>query len=112
MKIIVENFLILLLLLYSGFVSVEYITVNKEITTARSFHSACIDSIENSNFDSSVISKWVEKAQEYGFTLLINDISAKKGEKVIPCYYVSLNYVVSINLLGIKEESSIKGYAR
>lgn len=107
-----ESFLIFFLLIFTSLVSIEFISVNKEISVARSFHTACTDSIENSDFDSEIITKWIEKANEYGFKLDIINLSTVGEENMVPFYYVLLNYKVNINLLGVSEESTIKGYAR
>lgn len=107
-----ESFLIFFLLIFTSLISIEFISVNKEISVARGFHTACIDSIENSNFDSRIITKWIEKANEYGFKLDIINLSSGVESDMLPFYYVSLNYKVNINLLGVSEESTIKGYAR
>lgn len=112
MRMILESFLVFIFLIYTCYVSAEYIAVNKEIGTARSFHAACIDSIENSGFDDGVISEWTDKADEYGFILKTKDLSVQNVDKVTPCYYITLTYNIGINLLGVHETSTIRGYAR
>lgn len=112
MKIIIESYLIFILLIFISFISIEYISMNKDIGTARSFHSSCIDSIENSGFQQEVISKWRDNAEKFGYQLEITDLSKVKAAETIPCYYISLTYHVKLNLLGVNEVSAIKGYAR
>lgn len=112
MRIIIESYLIFILLIFISFTSIEYIGMNKDISTARSFHTACIDSIENSGFNQEIISKWEENAEKFGYQLKISDESSVKAAETIPCYFVSLTYNIRLNLLGINEASTIKGYAR
>lgn len=112
MRTIIESFLIFILLLYISFLSMEYVAMNLTVEKASSFHTACIDSIENNDYDSSVINAWIEKGEKYGFDVNVVNISKLKLDEVVPCYYVSLTYNVKLNLLGIEEEATIKGYAR
>lgn len=112
MRVIIESFLIFILLLFISYTAIELIVANKQVGMAQSFHTACIDSIENSNYDSGVISKWQEKATKYGFIVNVINCSKLNIDEVIPCYYVSLTYRTKMNILGVKEESTIKGYAR
>ena len=112
MRMIIGTFVSLILILYITFISIESINANQGVNTANKFQSSCIESIEYSNFSLNVINQWSEKAKEYGYDLKIVDLSVSKDNIVIPCYYVTLTYNTRINLLGIKKESSIKGYAR
>ncbi|SHJ01751.1 hypothetical protein [Parasporobacterium paucivorans] len=110
MRVLVESFLIYMLLVFIFFVSLEYVIMNKQIITAREFHSACVDNIENAAFDTNTIKAWEENAQKNGFNLLVKSVD---GANILsPCYYVEVTYNTGIRLLGVSGEGVIQGYAR
>lgn len=111
MKIVIKTVFWLLLLAFVITIGVDLILVNQQVSTARAFYSSTIESLENSNFNHAVLLECEDKANAYGYQFNVQDLSYYFEEEKVPCYYISIKYVVSIPLLNITEDATIKGYA-
>lgn len=139
MKVIIETFVTIVFLSLTVVIAAQVISSQILINGASSFHTNAVQVIEESNFDSNVITVCVEEAQEKGYELTVSvDKSAMMvcsscnsmweiGEEV-NCpncqssnVYVSqissdglvtLVYDVSISMLGIEKEGILQSNAR
>ncbi len=80
-----------------------------QIQNAGSFHSQVIHRIESSYYSQEVIEQCADKANEYGYSLSIEEESVYEERKDIK---VTLTYKIKVPLLGIDTLNSYVGYAR
>jgi len=111
MKILLSTYIYVLMFTIIGFVSIEFLIMNRQTSFTRSFYEVCIENIENSYFDSGVIMDCMEKASDLGYEFEITDCSGKLGQEIIPRYFITLKYKAVMPFFGISEDSTIKGYA-
>lgn len=111
MKILISTYLFVLVFGIIGFVSLEFVLMNRETNVARSFHELCIEKIENSYFDPGVIEDCRERAGGKGYTLTLEDSSEYIGAEKVPVFLVRLEYNVGIPMFGIERNAFIIGYA-
>lgn len=111
MKILLSTYIYVLIFAIIGFVSIEFLIMNRQTSFARSFHEVCIENIENSYFDPVVILDCKRKATELGYELEIKDCSDRLEQEVIPRYFITLEYKAVMPFFGISEDSTVQGYA-
>lgn len=80
-----------------------------KITNAGQFHAQVIDRIETSYYSHSVIQECIEKADEYGYELTVEDKTIYEDRKDVK---VSLTYSISIPLFNLSSSETLVGYAR
>lgn len=85
------------------------LTFQMQVTGAKNFHSNCIDKIQASYGDETVINKCVHEAQENGYTLKVEDQTVYENRKIIS---VSLEYTAKMLLFNIEKNGVYHGYAR
>lgn len=112
MKLIIETFFYLILFVIIIFTSVETFTMNMQESNAKKYHSEIINSIENSDFDPDVITDVIQKANDLGYVVTVENKSRTVDDTVIPFYYVLMKYSIDFNMLGFSKESFKSGYAR
>lgn len=111
MKILLSTYIYVLMLSVLGFMSIEFLIMNRQTNLARSFHEVCVENIENSYFDLGILDKCRLEAKDLGYEITIEDCSLQLEDEKIPRYFITLKYKVEMPIFGIGEESTIKGYA-
>lgn len=111
MKILISTYLFVLLFGLMGYISIEFILMNRETNVARGFHEICVEKIENSYFDSGVIDECKRNAKEKGYNLVLEEHSETVGAETVPSFFVKLEYKISLPLLGIQKEALVIGCA-
>lgn len=139
MKIIIETFVTIIFLTIVVMLTTQIIGSQVSINNANSFHLNAVQAIEESNFDTAVITAYQAKAEEWGYELevIVNHQVEKQcascnysweDEEELQCpicgssnlymNYISrggeviLNYKVEVAILGIAEDGKLEAYAR
>lgn len=108
MKLPVELTVSILLLCLGIFVFVSYNGTAVQTSSAREFHEKMIDQIESSGFESEIINRCKEAANEKGYELVVTNDGFYESK---PKYKVVLKYSLKIPVLGIINEQNLEGYA-
>ena len=80
-----------------------------QINNAGEFHSQVIHLIETSYYSEDVIKSCIDKANEYGYSLLVEDETIYDERKDVK---VVLTYKINIPLFNVSKTDSYIGYAR
>lgn len=80
-----------------------------QINNAGEFHSQVIHLIESSYYSEDVIKSCIDKANEYGYSLSVEDETIYDERKDVK---VVLTYKINIPLLNVSKTDSYIGYAR
>ncbi len=139
MKLIIETFITVIFISLTVIIVSQVIYSQIIINRASSFHTNVVQVIEESDFDSNVISQCIEKAEENGYRLevLYDKDSVMKcsacnstweigegtvcpscnsaniyAKQVSSDGLVTLNYDVEIGILGIEKEGVLQSNAR
>lgn len=110
MKMAIETFVGVVVIAFMCLICSQFISMQLQTSTARDYHAAVIQKIENSNFDNSVIEELKTRASEDGYTLTVD--TNPEGESWNRKVCVTLNYEARLDILGIKESGKLVGYAR
>ena len=108
MKSVIPTVTIILGVTIMTCISVCLISFQLQITGAREFHGACIDSIEASYGSPEVISNCISSASEKGYTLQVTNEAVYDDR---PSYKVILTYTARILLFNINQVSTLEGFA-
>lgn len=110
MKGTIEIFVIIIVFALMALSGTAFITAAINTSNARDYHSAVINEIEESNFNTDVINGLYADASGKGYTLELTVTEIENHRKVAE---VILNYTYEVGLLNITgERHSIRGYAR
>lgn len=87
------------------------LAVQIQISAARTFHASCLNKIQASNFNHSVVEQCQQKATDRGYTLEEpKQVSVYQGKR---SYVITLDYSVSVPFLGIGGvPGTVSGYAK
>lgn len=111
MKHIVETFSALVLIILMSFVSIAILTASAQVTNAKGYKADCIAEIENSNFNSAVISDCVTKAAAAGYELQVKSCSYDIYNDINTAEVI-LTYQYEIPLFGVSVTKTTRGIAR
>ncbi len=113
MSSIFKSYVSIILIIVAVFVFVGIISVAVDVQNARDFHGMVINEIENSNHASSVIEACKETAEANGYELVVSSyMNNSDGLQYSKITKVVLKYDYTIDILKIKSEKEIVGYAR
>lgn len=111
MKLIVEVYCGILILLLNVYAVLMLGTAELQVTAAENFKASVISEIENSNFNSRVIDGCVAEAGAAGYALSVTACTYD-AERDIATAEVALTYQYRVPLLGIRETRTTRGLAR
>ena len=112
MRNIIEGFIIILFIGFIAYASLGFINMNNQTADARGFLESAVTDIERSGFSDTVIGAWQDKAQDCGYELVVSDASTTIIDKKKHCIEIQLKYTANNPFFRIKEQSTIKEYAR
>lgn len=111
MKMLIENYIDIIIIALVSFIGVQFVCVNLSIQNARSYHHNVIEMIESSNANSNVIARCKSDAEtKYGSGALTVTNCTEYDDRI--SYYVQLKYTVKMPLTGVTKVCTAEGYAR
>lgn len=111
MKLIVEVYCGILIFLINVYAALMVGTAELQVTAAENYKAAVVSEIENSNFNSHVITGCIAEADAAGYALTVTACTYD-AEHDIATAEVALTYEYQIPLLGIAETRTTRGFAR
>lgn len=111
MKIIIEVYGILLMLLLTSAAGISVTAAQERVAQAKQYQAEVIAEIENSNFNEHVIDACVKGAKESGYELTVLP-ETYDAEHDIKTAQVVLSYTYKIPLFGIEQTRTTRGVAR
>lgn len=94
---------IILLVLLTAF-SVMFIRLMCEVQAAQNFHDTVLDELENSYFNSGVLSACEKQAEEYGYHLAVRLYEEEHAAEVV------LEYPFCLPVFWIEQTKTLVGY--
>lgn len=106
MKLGIEMYVSLIVLVVLAFVGISFITINIDVVNARDAQASYVAEIENSNLSESIIQKCKNNAQTHGYELIVDvtNVGSKPTAKVTLCYKYSMA------ILGTSQKHTIVSY--
>lgn len=109
MKSIIPTYIIIIGFALITLVSSCLISFQLQVTTARNFHTNCVNRIQSSYYNTAVTNECIQKAADNGYTLTVEDVSIYPDRKDV---LVTLDYKAVMPFLGVEKEGSIESFAK
>ena len=107
MKIAIEIFTSLLILIITVAVCIGIISSDLAVMEARDYYQSCVNELQESNFADSVALACISDAAEEGYTLSIDIVEADNGDRAAT---ITMEYKYKIAPLGISQKKTIQGF--
>ena len=107
MKIAIELFASLFILIVTVAICVGVISSDLTVMDARDYYQSCVNQLQESNFADRVIDACIEDAAKEGYSIHISIQESPEGERSA---WVTMKYKYKIIPLGISQEKTIEGY--
>ena len=111
MRLIVEVFSGILILLLNVYTGLMLSVAELQVTAAENYKSSVVSEVENSNFNSHVIDGCIAEAAPAGYSLEVTACAYDEEHDIVTAE-VALTYTYKIPLLGISETRTTRGVAR
>ena len=107
MKIAIELFASLIILIVMVTLCIGLISSDLGVMEARDFYYSCTNELQQSNFADDVVSSCIERAKNNGYSLDIRINQAESGDRTAN---VVLKYSYKVPVIGVSQEKIIDGF--
>lgn len=107
MKIAIELFVSLFILIMMVALCIGIVSSDLDVMEARDFYYSCVNELQKSNFADSVIDSYITEATNNGYSLNIQIYQTADGDRSAD---ISLKYIYDIPVIGVEQEKLINGF--